>query len=496
MASAALPPANRNSRQTSPNQSPWLVGTFIVVAISVVGGLLIGRYFEVWSRVGVGYWMWVGALIPAALIAQHALFVIFIKRVTINAELVGRRPTPPDQRLGGEPRKRQESYKTRMDLGPALANAVSQNESYFDPLQVGLQYILSTILIAVIGPTLVYVCCDPPSCLLGKLTEHPRNVAIEPEEHNTGAPVAAGAANKAKIKENGSKDGKQDRQPPVAAAAQGGDMGPPKRPSGTAATSPPLEIAHTPYVDAFRLGAAGAFIYVLTYLGRRNFQRDITVPAALWSSVQLVLGPTLAYTIAYFLVPSSKPSEGMIDFAAIYFLAGLSPRLIADWINSTVQRVWLSSGSTTVAARPIPLTQVRGITPSVESRLGEEGIEDVAQLAMANPVKLLRNTPFDPRQIFAWIDEAILIRTLPDHWSALEKEGITGAMDLAWYLLGDGEQAGEGPAPIDGRTALTKLAGSIKIDADALYHVALRLLYDDQVEMVWAMYESNGGEQG
>jgi hypothetical protein len=149
-----------------------------------------------------------------------------------------------------------------------------------------------------------------------------------------------------------------------------------------------------------------------------------------------------------------------------------------------------------MASRTIPLTQVRGITQSVESRLSEEGIDDVAQLAMANPVKLLRNTPFDPRQIFAWIDEAILITTLPDYWIALEKEGITGAIDLAWYLLGDGEQAGDGPAPIDGRAALSKLATNLKLEPDALYHVALRLLYDDQLEMVWAMYESNGGEEG
>jgi hypothetical protein len=37
------------------------------------------------------------------------------------------------------------------------------------------------------------------------------------------------------------------------------------------------------------------------------------------------------------------------------------------------------------------------------------------------------------RQIISWIDEAILVVTLPRSWQALEEEGVTGAIDLATY---------------------------------------------------------------
>jgi hypothetical protein len=47
----------------------------------------------------------------------------------------------------------------------------------------------------------------------------------------------------------------------------------------------------------------------------------------------------------------------------------------------------------------IHLTLVRGITPEIEERLAEEAILDAAALAMANPHRLLRNTPFHERQI-------------------------------------------------------------------------------------------------
>lgn len=466
----------------------WLIGTFAAVALCVIIGLVIARNLNLWKDWEFGKWMWAAALLPAALIIQHALFVVFIKRVTIHTVLLARQASLLAQGGSGQGQKPQ-SYKTRTDLGPAIQSVVSQNDCYFNPFQVGLQYILATVFLAVIGPTLLYVCCDPPDCLLGKRAEEHKEAKADVKDQAVLTP----AVPETEGKEAWSKDGKKDREELKPAAAPKAAVSAVKAGEDKPAPAE-TEMAHTPLINALRLGAAGAFVYVLTYLGRRNFQRDITVPAALWSSVQLVLGPTLAYTIAYFLVPSSKQDSGAVGFAAIYFLAGMSPRLIADWISTTVERVWLSNGAA-VTGRTLPLTQVRGVTSSVVSRLGEEGIEDAAQLAMANAVKLIRNTPFDPRQILAWIDEAILITTLPDHWSTLEKEGITGAMDLAWYLLSDGEQTGGGPLPFDGRAALNKLAANLKMEPDSLYQVALRLLYDDQVEMIWAMYESNGGEQ-
>ncbi len=98
------------------------------------------------------------------------------------------------------------------------------------------------------------------------------------------------------------------------------------------------------------------------------------------------------------------------------------------------RRFWLSGAATAAPiGRSVPIGQVRGIVPQVEDRLAEEGILDVSSLAMADPHRLLRNTNYDPRTILNWIDEALLILTLPKNWQDLEMEGITGAIDLASY---------------------------------------------------------------
>ena len=145
----------------------------------------------------------------------------------------------------------------------------------------------------------------------------------------------------------------------------------------------------------------------------------------------------------------------------------------------------------------VPLTQIRGIGTEIEERLGEEGISDANSLAAAEPVRLVRNTSFDMRQILTWIDEAILMVTLPRSWQALEEDGITGAIDLAWYHQ----------KIIDPSTGLVReqlpaeigeLASQAKISVANLVATIQRLSEDTQVQYIWALYfnftEFSGGD--
>jgi hypothetical protein len=481
------------------------------IVVLVLVGCLIALYFD-------HGWRWVLGLLPAALVLQHAVYLMFVRAPLVRSELTG---SPDSGSSEPQPRSRstpappatattaQQSVtprtprQLRVNLIPARKKVQSQTNSFFDRGQIARQYALLIIFLGTVGAVLVTICCDPPLCL--KPSESPQpGAASEPLSDSTeGGPTRTDNQPKTANK-NDVKSAKTEA-PSLNAEQQATRRAADETHSAVATPVPKERIA---YLTALRLGAAGAFVYVLIYLGRRNFQRDITGGAALWSTVQLVLGPALAMTIAYFLTPSGE-TTGPIGFAAIYFVAGISPRLIADWITDTVQKTWITPGATVPARRVVPLGQVRGITQSIESRLNEEGIEDAADLAMANAVKLLRNTPFDPRQILSWIDEAILITTLPLHWEALEKEGITGAMDLAWYVQEDDDDetpvgaspdrpapAGlqqpqiQGPVPGD-NIDLALLAGRIKIERDTLFNVALRLLGDNQLQMVMAMYQSN-----
>jgi hypothetical protein len=434
----------------------------------MVAGIVVGLVVRFVPAADINWpvpiqpWGVIIALVPAALVAQHGLYLVLVKSEAVLAHFshvpeslpaptfdVGSSST---QRLAGQ-------------LVTARRSAARQSRSYFAPTQLFEQYAFLTTFLAIISLTLFYVCCDPPECLV--------------------KPAFSEQATQREADEANSLPGHAPMS--VAVSAD--------------------------YISAMRLGASGAFIYVLIYLGRRNFQRDITPAAALWSGVQLVLGPTLALTLAYFLIaPTERAKEQVVDFAAVYFLAGMSPRLVADWISDKVEKLWLA-GTANSLARSIALNQVRGITPTVESRLNEEGIDDAATLAMANPVRLMRNTPFDFRQILSWMDEALLMTTLPRHWSALEERGVTGAMDLAWYMLDSSEDSEEQTIPGEKGHAdvttpnspavvaeirqkqdpdIAALAKEVNLEYGILRNVCWRLLNDDQLATIWAMYEADG----
>jgi len=102
------------------------------------------------------------------------------------------------------------------------------------------------------------------------------------------------------------------------------------------------------------------------------------------------------------------------------------------------------------------------------------------------------------RQILSWIDEAILIVTLPRSWEALEEEGITGAIDLAWYYdeVVDLE-TGQVRTPIP--EEIVFLATKAKLDRPQnLVSTIQRLSEDSQVQYIWALYnnftEFSGGD--
>lgn len=240
-----------------------------------------------------------------------------------------------------------------------------------------------------------------------------------------------------------------------------------------------------PNIKAAKLGVSGAYVYVLLYLGQRNFRQDVTSGGAMWCAVMLALGPVLAWAISHFshgdLLPGAKPDQDEMGMQLVYFAAGLAPRHVASFLDETIRRVWVSPSNVTMAMpRTIPITQVKGITTGICERLSEEGILDVHGLANADPLRLIRNTNFDKRQILAWIDEAILISVLPDHWQPLEKAGYTGAIDLTSLKI-------EPPAIAEPR--ITALAQHVKCDAPILLGVVDRLAEDPQLALVRVLYD-------
>jgi hypothetical protein len=243
-----------------------------------------------------------------------------------------------------------------------------------------------------------------------------------------------------------------------------------------------------------RYGAAGAYVFVMLDLGRRAFRHDITSGSATWAVVTLIVGPLLAATIA--LVWRLPADEASWQSGLVLFFAGMAPRRIMTIVEQSALNLLKASPAAGPPSRVTPLNQIRGITAAHAERLAEEGVTDTIALAYADPIRLVRNTSYDLRQILAWIDEAILITYLPAHWQKLEEAGITGAIDLAWVEMSqDKDQQVQQLAEHAGIRPALLLAGVVN-----------RLFYDEHVRRVWALYnaftdegrddENHGGQVG
>jgi len=236
-----------------------------------------------------------------------------------------------------------------------------------------------------------------------------------------------------------------------------------------------------------RLGTAGAFCFVLLELGRRSFRHDVTGGAALWAVVTIAVGPLLAGTVAV-LWKLETPKSDAWQSGLVLFFAGFAPRRMLAAIEQAAVQLLNAGPSAAVETRTLPLTKVRGITPAIEERLAEEGIYDVYGLAAAEPIRLVRNTSFDLRQILWWIDEALLIANVPRGWAALEDVGISGAIDLANYALVE-------PTPPE----LAKLGELASMTPELLWSTISRLRADAQVLYIWTLYnrftEEGSGSQ-
>jgi hypothetical protein len=222
-----------------------------------------------------------------------------------------------------------------------------------------------------------------------------------------------------------------------------------------------------------RAGFAGAYIYSLLLLSQRTFRRDVTSGIALWCASLYLLGPAVGGSLAFLWPGDAGVTDGWTRDVA-YFAAGMAPRQFAGFAQQAARRL-MAGQSEKPASRTVALAQISGITPEIEDRLAEEGIADATALAMADPIVLLRATSFDRRQIASWMDEALLIVSLPDSWQKLQTIGVPGAIDLAWHWDKD-EQ-------------LEKLSAGIGMDRVLLKSLARRLYEDAQVRILWTLYQ-------
>jgi hypothetical protein len=172
----------------------------------------------------------------------------------------------------------------------------------------------------------------------------------------------------------------------------------------------------------------GAYIYSVDRIIRHYLAKDLTpnvyVAVAKRFTVAFVVGTLIGIAIGV----ENRHVLGLsldANLTAVYvvcFFVGMFPENGLRWIRDLARRALGQGGKEPDSEA---LSVIDGIGVWQEGRLDQEGIINIQNLASANLLALVANTPFDVGQVVDWVDQAILItNTSTDQLAALKKTGV------------------------------------------------------------------------
>lgn len=198
--------------------------------------------------------------------------------------------------------------------------------------------------------------------------------------------------------------------------------------------------------DALRFGFLGAYFFIIEMITRRYFQDDLKAAAYLNGATR-ILSSAILIAALHQLWPDTLSASQEIGFA---FVIGVFPIVGLQAIQSLIAKLfnWLVPS----LKKDHPLSDLDGLNVWYESRLLEEGIEDMQNLATANIVDVMLRTRVPVDRLVDWIDQAVLDLRVKDgkhddsDRATLRRLGIRTATDLE-----DALRVATVPAP-NGRT--------------------------------------------
>lgn len=180
------------------------------------------------------------------------------------------------------------------------------------------------------------------------------------------------------------------------------------------------------------------------------------------------------------------------------FLLGLSPETGLAWLSRRMRLSLQKNANLDFfdKVQIVPVEVVDGIDSQIAYRLDQNNIEDIQNLATANPVQLFIETPYGLFEVFDWILQAQLcLVSGPDVFLELKRHGIRTIFDLERAVLAKGapdayvEAIGEVLFAGAGSAFRVRVGGSDKpINAEIIRHavaVALDDLHVRRLRVLW-----------
>jgi hypothetical protein len=167
-------------------------------------------------------------------------------------------------------------------------------------------------------------------------------------------------------------------------------------------------------LQAMRYGFLGAYLFSIALVCRRYTTWDIQPSLYMTCTLTIIAGLAFNYVafeaISNLTMPSSDTNTpttgigaGLMAITAFSF--GFFPSLATRWFNRIAHT---ALNERQHRADAFPLGLIDGISRFHESRLLDEGIDNIQNLACANIEDLLCHTRYSAQQVMEWVDQAIL----------------------------------------------------------------------------------------
>ncbi|GAB2971634.1 hypothetical protein LWP59_15785 [Amycolatopsis acidiphila] len=160
--------------------------------------------------------------------------------------------------------------------------------------------------------------------------------------------------------------------------------------------------------DVLKYGFIGSYAFVTGMLVRRFFQTDLR-PSAYTSAILRIVLVLLIVAVVHQVV-GAITSAAVTAEVALAFLIGFFPLAGLQLVQRATARAF---GTVVPPLKPeYPLDQLDGLNLWYETRLLEEGVEDMQNLTSMNLVDVILHTKVPPGRVIDWLDQAFLLTHL------------------------------------------------------------------------------------
>ncbi|WP_157951095.1 hypothetical protein [Cyanothece sp. BG0011] len=166
------------------------------------------------------------------------------------------------------------------------------------------------------------------------------------------------------------------------------------------------------YLTIMKAGFIGGYIFSVQLIYRRYTSFDLKPYVYMACTLAMISGILFSFIASPLILSlfgnNSNNGDYQIQNGIIYILGfslGYFPYLAIRWFNQIAYRALQINE---YQSNSLPLNILDGISQFHETRLHDEGIDNIENLASAPIDDLLVNTYFSASRIIGWIDQAIL----------------------------------------------------------------------------------------